>query len=97
MPFVVFVSVPYTLQSYSEMPRPAGTDLHTNNTGLARGSGGGDTAAKWDKPSWRHPSHSRPPAKGAGELLCTRVDVATSVGTSRAACQVSQLMVPGWH
>lgn len=41
MPFVAFVSlpVPYTLQSCSEMPRPAGADLHTNNTALAWGSG----------------------------------------------------------
>jgi len=58
--------------------------------GLARG----DSVAKWDKPSWRHPSHSRPPAKEYGELLCSRVDVATGVGAGRAVCHVSQLEVP---
>lgn len=39
--FVVFVyfPVPYTLRSCSEMSHSAGTDLHTNNIVLARGSG----------------------------------------------------------
>lgn len=75
MPFVVFVSlpVPYTLQSCSEMPRPGGTDAHTNNIVLTWGSGRGDAAAKWDKPSWRHPSHSRTPAKGIGELVVVKL------------------------
>lgn len=43
--FVVFVSfpVPYTLRSCSEMPCPAGTDLHTNNIALTRGVWQGET------------------------------------------------------
>lgn len=92
--FVVFVyfPVPYTLRSFSETSRSAGTDLTIScwPQGLARW----DVSAKWDKPNWRHPSHSRPPAKGVGSLLCTRDDVCTGDGTGRAVCHVSQLDLP---
>lgn len=90
--FVVFTSFPvsYTLRSYSEMP-PAGMDLHTNNIVLSWGPVSSGCGCQEGQAQLETTKSFQASSQGGWWLLCSQIDVATSVGTSRAECQISQM------